>query len=330
MGLSQITAGIYSSRKKKLALEEFHHIGLQKTHCKDKLVTDSAAGATAMARGIKANANTFGTTKKEKAPRSILEELESAGWSTGIAVTASITHATPAAFVTYQLFRNHHEQIAADFLLTEVDYLVGGGRNYFKDRHVDDRNLLVELEKKGYTIGNIEEESIEAISLNNVSKLAYFTADDQPKTRKAGRTYLVPAVKRGLKFLSNLTPDKGFFFLIEASQIDWGGHSNLEEIVIDELLELDDTVAEALDFAKKDGNTLVLVTADHETGGFSITDEDEKGKPVISFVSKKHTAAMVPVFAYGPQSEIFQGVYDNTEIHTKMKKAMQLPTTEHK
>lgn len=329
MGLSQITAGIYSTRRKKLVLDEFKHIGLQKTHCKDKLVTDSAAGATAMARGIKANYNTFGTTEKEKAPPSILEELENVGWSTGMAVTSSITHATPAAFVTYQMFRSHHEQIAADFLLTEVDYLVGGGRNYFVDRHVDDRNLIEELQKKGYMIGNIEEQSIEAISLSNVSKLAYFTADDHPKTRMAGRTYLVPAVKRGLKFLSERTPEKGFFFLIEASQIDWGGHSNLEDVVIDELLELDETVDVVLDFAKKDGNTLVVVTADHETGGFSITGEDDKGKPRIKFVSKEHTAAMVPVFAYGPQSELFQGVYDNTEIHTKMKQAMQLPSTEH-
>ncbi len=329
MGLSQITAGMYSTRKKTLNLEEFRHIGMQKTHSKDRLVTDSAAGATAMARGIKANYNTFGTTEKEKAPLSIIEELENRGGSTGIAVTSSLTHATPAAFVTYQLFRSYHEQIAADFLLTDVDYLVGGGRNYFVDRHVDERNLLVELQNKGYMIGNIDEESIEAINLNNVAKLAYFTADEEPKTRLAGRNYLVPAVKRGLKFLSEKTPEKGFFFLIEASQIDWGGHSNLEEIVIDEVLELDEVVAVALNFAKSDGNTLVIVTADHETGGFSITSEDEKGKPIIKFVSKEHTASMVPVFAFGPQAELFQGIYDNTEVHAKMKEALQLPKSDH-
>ncbi len=322
MGLSQITAGIYSSRR-KLNFERFKSIGLQKTHCKDELITDSAASAAAMARGIKADYNTFGTSTSVKAPRSIIEEVDKKGWATGIAVTSSVTHATPAAFYSYQLFRNQYEDIAKDFMEVDVDYVVGGGKKYFDRRENDDRNLIEEMTERGYRVQSYLDGELEEVSINRQEKFAFFTADAEPLSHTAGRTYFVTACRRGAEYLSKRS-EKGFFFLIESSQIDWGGHANVGDMIIDEVLEFDQAIGRMLDFADKDGNTLVIVTADHETGGFAIVQEDPDGELVIGFNTKTHTATAVPVFAYGPGAELFQGIYDNTELHTKMRQALRL------
>jgi alkaline phosphatase len=322
MGLSQISGAMYQE-KKSMSLERFKNIGIQKTSCKDKLITDSAAAAAALSRGIKANENTFGTTLDKKAPPSILEIMKTRGYATGMVVTCSLTHATPAAFVSYQLLRSMYEEIAADYLNVEIDYLIGGGKKYFDRRENDDRNLIKELEQKNVEVKSFLDGELEEITISAQKKFLYFTADTEPLPHSVGRNYLLAACQRGVPFLKKRS-DKGFFLMIEGSQIDWGGHSNLGDIVIDELLEFDDVVGQMLDYAERDGETLLIVTADHETGGFSITGEDKKGAPEISFISKVHTGTMVPVFAYGPGSEQFAGIYENTEIPVKIKKALAI------
>ena len=322
MGLSQISGAMYSQRP-KLSLEKFSTIGLQKTHCRDNLITDSAAAATAMSRGIKANENTFGTTLEERAPPSILEILESRGWATGMVVTSSLTHATPAAFVTYQLRRSMYEEIATDYLNIEVDYLVGGGKKHFDRRETDERDLIKEFTQKKVVVRSFLDEALEEMTISAANNFIYFTSDTEPIPHAAGRQYFKPACERGVAFLKRRS-DKGFFLMIEGSQIDWGGHSNLGSVVIDELREFDEVVGAMLHFAQRDEETLLIVTADHETGGFAITGEDDKGNPQISFVSKVHTATMVPVFAFGPGSQYFGGTYENTEIPTKIKKALHV------
>ncbi|MDH3244017.1 MAG: alkaline phosphatase [Saprospiraceae bacterium] len=322
MGLSQISAGIYTN-KKPMNIERFRIIGLQKTHSKDNLITDSSASATAMARGVKADNATFGSTLEQKAPKSILEIAEESEYATGITVTSSITHATPAAFVTYQPYRTMHENIATDYLLLNIDYLVGGGKKYFDRRNNDERNLISEMQTKGYQVKSYLDGDMSDLSIDRSRRFAYFTADSEPITHNAGRDYFIYACEFGAQFLKNLRKE-GFVFVIEGSQIDWGGHSNIGPMVIDETLEFDQAVGRMLDFAERDGETLVIVTADHETGGFSIVQEDTKGDLIIGFNTKTHTATAVPVFAYGPGAEIFAGFYDNTEIHDKILRAMQL------
>lgn len=323
MGLSQISAGMYS-QSATLNIERFKIIGLQKTHSKDDLITDSAASATAMSRGIKADNNTFGAKKNNSAPPSLLQRAESQGWSTGITVTSSITHATPAAFITQAALRNMHEDIADDFMKIEVDFLVGGGKAYFDRRDKDERNLIKELRKKNYEIFSYLDGDIDEIPINYNKNFMYFTSDKEPLTRSAGRDYFVKACSLGIKFLSG-KPAKKFFYIVESSQIDWGGHSNIGELVIDEFLEFDVVIGDMLDFARYHKNTLVILTADHETGGFSILGKNAKTKKLdIAFTTKNHTATTVPVFAYGPGAERFQGIYDNTEIFKKLKNLMDL------
>jgi len=110
--------------------------------------------------------------------------------------------------------------------------------------------------------------------------------------------------------------------MIEGSQIDWGGHANDSKYIISEMLEFDGVIRQALDFAKRDGNTLVLVTADHETGGYSILKDSKMGDLKTAFTTDYHTATMIPVFAYGPGAETFSGIYENTEIYYKLRKLM--------
>ena len=112
---------------------------------------------------------------------------------------------------------------------------------------------------------------------------------------------------------------KGFFLMIEGSQIDWAGHANSADTLVDETLDFDKAVGVALDFAKNDGHTLVIITADHETGGVTIIDGDiQTHKVKLNFSTKDHTAVMVPVYAFGPGAEKFSGIYDNTELFKKI------------
>ncbi|MBK6353543.1 MAG: alkaline phosphatase [Saprospiraceae bacterium] len=136
-----------------------------------------------------------------------------------------------------------------------------------------------------------------------------------------GRDYLSKATKDGIRFLKN-QGSKGFFLMVEGGQIDWGGHDNVSEYITTEVLDFDKAVNEALEFARRDKSTLVIVTGDHETGGYSILPGSEMGKLKTAFTTKKHTADLIPVFAFGPGAEQFAGIYENTEIYHKMRKLL--------
>ena len=153
-------------------------------------------------------------------------------------------------------------------------------------------------------------------------KLAVFTADKDNPEISNGRGDMLPiSTENAIKFLNK---DKdGFFLMVEGSQIDWGGHDNDINYVISELIDFDNAVGKALEFAIQDGETLVIVTADHETGGLTITDGDLKNRTIeTKFSTDHHTSVMVPVFAFGPGAESFGGIYENTDVFDKMLKAL--------
>lgn len=322
MGLTQITAGMYINGN-KLNLEAFKYIGLHKSYASDNLVTDSAAGATAFASGVKTYNGAIGMTSDEKDVPTIMEEVEAIGMSTGLVVTSSIVHATPACFFAHEKSRSYKEQIAVDLLDLDVDFFVGGGKKYFDRRAGDERNLIKELSKKDYYISDFFEKDFDEVIINNKKNFGYFTADDEPIPVMQGRDYFVSACKSATKFLKN-HDDNGFFLMIEGSQIDWGGHANNSDYIITEMIEFDEAIGKIMDFATQDGETLVIVTADHETGGYAINPGSKMDSIVPAFTTDKHTAALIPVFAYGPGAELFRGIYENTAIYDKMKKALNL------
>jgi len=323
MGLAQVTAGMYAS-KKPLYLEQFTATGLMKTHAHKNLITDSAAGATAFSCGCKTYNGVIGMTAAKKPCPTILEQAEAFGLATGLVSTSSITHATPASFIAHARDRQYMEEIATFFVKTDIDLFIGGGMKYFTNRKTDQRNLYAELQAKGYLVSDFSGYALDAGIPSPQQPFAWFSALEEPASVADGRSYLPVAARMAPAFLSKRS-DKGFFLMIEGSQIDWACHANNAENAVLEMLDFDQAIGEVLEFAKKDGNTLVIVTADHETGGMALLRGETKETLKIKFTTDYHTASLVPVFAYGPGAEQFNGLYDNTDIYLKMRALLQLP-----
>lgn len=312
MGLADVYAAMIVSEY-PLNIERCPIAGLQRTSSSDNLITDSGAAATALATGNKTKNGTIGIDAEGNSVRSILEIAEEHGLATGLVSTSSITHATPAAFIAHQLSRNYYEEIALDFLKTDIDIFIGGGYNNFAQRE-DKLNLIDSLIFRGYEV----DETIDMILGSSSGKIAGFTAPVHNPYRLKGRGDMLSSSSgKAIKVLDKCR--KGFFLMIEGSEIDWAAHANSSDTLIDEILDFDRAAGVALDFAENDGHTLVIITADHETGGVTIVSgERETHKVVLSFSTQNHTAVMVPVFAYGPGAEEFTGTYENTDIFHKI------------
>ncbi len=325
MGLTQITGGMLANEN-RLNLERIKHIGLSKTSSSREVITDSAAGATAFSIGEKTYNGAIGVDSLGVAKENILEELEKKGYASGLIATCNITHATPASFYAHQPKRSMYYQIAEDLANSEIDVIVGSGLVHLEDRtepieeFFDDRNLVTEMKQKGFSfVHNLAELQ------NSEGRAGYFYSYDHPPSVLDGRDDILPrSVHPVVEKLEQLS-DKGFFLVVEGSQIDWGGHANNSEMIIAEMIDFDKAVGQVLDFAEKNGETLVIITADHETGGYALRDvEGDYKKMTGSFSTGGHTATMVPVFAYGPGAELFTGMYENTAIYYKMKQALGL------
>ena len=316
MGLAHIYAGMVANGN-RLELERCTTSGFSKTYSSDHFTTDSGAGGTALACGVKTRNGMIGMKPDSLAVESILELSEKNKLSTGIVVACSVTHATPASYIAHQINRNMYEEIASDYLKTDIDVFIGGGRKYFEDR-TDGRNLTNELKAKNYQI---------AYNLNDVKtvksgKLAGLLYDDQNPGMPERGSMLPDATVAAIDILANNR--KGFFLMVEGSQIDWAGHDNNLQQVILEVLDFDKTIGKALDFAKKDGNTLVIITADHETGGMTILNGKFSSETMEAlFSTKNHSGVPVPVFAYGPGAENFSGFMENTSFKGKIEKLLK-------
>ena len=323
MGLTQITAGLYSNGN-SLHLEKFPITGLITTHASNKLVTDSGAGATAFSCGCKTFNGAIGVCKDKTPCLTILEQAEQQGLATGLVATSSITHATPASFIAHVPDRSESEAIAAFFLQTDIDLFIGGGLKYFNQRSADQRNLVQELSAKGYDVSSFSEKKLSELSPAPERPFAWFSALDEPESASKGRDYLPLAARLSASFLAKRS-EKGFFLMIEGSQIDWACHAKNAPAAVREMLDFDEAIGEALKFAEADGHTLVIVTADHETGGMALEQGRGRDSLDMEFNSAQHTASLVPVFAYGPGAERFGGVYDNTDIFKKMRELFAVP-----
>ncbi len=319
MGLAQITAGMYLNGN-YTALEKFPVVGIHKSHSANNLVTDSGAGATAFSCGVKANNGGIGVDATNTPRQTILQEADKRGMATGMIVTSSITHATPAAFIAHVPMRNMYEEIAKHFLDTDIDLMIGGGAAFFK-RRSDGIDLYAALRDKGYTVADYLGKSVESMQWPKQGNFAYFTADREPLPYMSGRDYFVPASKKALDFLKDRGGENGFFLMIEGAQIDWGGHANDIDYIASEYKEFDEVVELCLDFAMREGNTLVIVTSDHEAGGLAINPGSTMQKINAAFTTDGHTAVMIPVFAYGPGAHLFGGIYDNTAIYYRMRQS---------
>ena len=315
MSTPQVYAAMLTSEK-NTSFERFPITGLVKTYSKSHKITDSAAGGTAIAIGQKTNNGMIGMNADSIPVPSILEILSDKGMKTGVIATSYITHATPASFVAKNINRNNYEEIANDFANCEkVDLLIGGGRKHFNKRS-DGLNLIEKMQADGWnyydTLINIDTKAEKILVLADENHL--------PPYQQRG-DFLSDATSIALKNLEN---KNGFFLMIEGSQIDFACHNNDSTYLVNELLDFNNTINVVLDFAKENPNTLVIVTADHETGGLSIIDPGGRyTKTEFNFSNGSHSPLLVPIFAFGPGADDFTGIMDNTDI---MKKVLELRT----
>lgn len=310
MGLSQMYAGL-TANNGSLNIERCTHVGLIHTYSANRYITDSAAAGTALASGVKTNNRTIGMDTTKTPVKSILHHAAENGLSTGIVVSCDITGATPAAFIAHQHDRGLAEEIAKDYLKTDFTVVIGGGRNRFEKR-TDEINLTDQLKEKGYEVVY----DMESVRQSNAGKLVGLLADGNlPSYPKRGEA-LPESVEKAIDILKN--NEKGFFLMVEGALIDGGGHMNNTEEIINEVLDFDRAVKVALDYAEINPNTLVIVTADHETGGMGLNEGNmEKRKVTGKYTTTGHTAVPVPVYTFGAGAKEFSGFYQNTDIFHK-------------
>jgi alkaline phosphatase len=327
MGLSQVSTTFYYNDSVS-NFKRFKNIGFIQTSSGSHLITDSVAGATAFSTGEKTYNDAIGMNIDSIPQDNLVEIFSKLKMKTGLIATSSITHATPASFYAHAKLRSSAEEIATWMPRSELDYFAGGGLKYFNNRK-DSIDYLEKLKNAGFTI-SLEGKDLKQ-EISNKNKYGFLLAQNgMPRMTDGRGDFLETATKQALSYLSK--ENEGFFLMIEGSQIDWGGHNNDAKYIIEEVKDFDKTIGEVLNFAKKNSGTLVIVTADHETGGFTLASGKEiKNGLEISdyntidpkFSTKEHSATLIPIFSYGPQSHNFQGIYENTEVFTKIVSALK-------
>ena len=244
-------------------------IGASETSPSEGRVTDSAAGATAYSCGIKTYNGAIGVGPDKAPCRTLLEAAEAKGLSTGLVATSRITHATPASFAAHVEQRSQEAEIASQMITSGVDVMFGGGLGFFTGRE-DGRDLLAELRASGATVatdgaGFDALSSTPAVAIMAPSHLAYEVDRDE-----TDQPSLAEMTTRAMDLLGEAAGARGFFLMVEASRIDHAGHGNDPVGHLHDILAYDEALAAALDWASENGNTLIVATADHETGGMSL------------------------------------------------------------
>ena len=324
MGLPIISAWDYYKKdsvdNKYSYLEDFDGSFLVRTRSKDKIITDSASAATAYATGYHVDNYQVGLTKNDQRVKTIMDLAKDKGKSTGIVVLCTLTHATPAAFYAYCPKRSDEQNIAKYLIYSNIDVAIGGGKEYFK-------NFIPDFQKKGYTvledIYKIKELQKNPEKINEINKLLAFTADKHPPKYSQRNYNLSDLSKLALNILSK--NPKGFFLMIEASQIDWYGHENSFKDQIDEMKDYEKTIQFLLDFYKNNNknNILILTLADHDCGGLTLIDKNsnefnENFKHHYS--TDYHTAEHIPAFYKGLINFQIKPIIDNVEVFYIMKR----------
>lgn len=286
-----------------LNLTQMRNIGLLSTHSTNDYTTDSAGAGTALATGQKTRNRRIGTDSLGNTIENITEVLSAKGVRTGIISNDGITGATPSAYYAHQPERDMSKEIAKDLLTSPVDLVIAAP---VKALVSEDSLLVKQLREKNIALCNGLEQ-LRRIPFNQ--RAVCLQGDDYEKNFRLIEESFSQVISR----LS--TGKKGFFAMIEGAKVDKGGHANDLFTVVDEYLSFDRLVGKALEYADRDGETLVLVLSDHETGGLTLLDGDyQTGTVVGNFSTGDHTGIPTLLYAYGPGSQHFRGFADNSSL----------------
>ena len=352
MGLGAVSS-LVLNEDEVTGFEQAPVIGLSETCSANNYVTDSPAGGTALATGTRTNNGYLGVDPEGRQLTSILRKAQTLGKKTGIVVNTTLTEATPAAFYAGVTSRKMTYDIAKQFTESQVDIAIGGGLDHFINRP-DSVDLTATLIDKGYDVylhwetvlntssdkfvgilplsdlhrresGNKNASAAEGQEVCLAAKLAAATESADVRHLSEPTVYLEKATAKALDVLSRNNKD-GFFLMIESAIIDGYGHNNDSDGMVVEMKEFDCTLRQLVEYVDQHPETLLVVTADHETGGTGVdynSLDPNDPKPVrLSFSTHGHTGTLVPIFAYGAGSEAFAGVMKNTDLPEKIEQLM--------
>ena len=309
MGLEQ-TSCAWVLNRGKLNIDNFHVVGLSRTYCTNDLITDSAAGGTALAVGQKTALDHVGCDPEGNPLSSMLVKAQEVGKKTGCVTVCHLADATPCDFCCHNPSRYDSDGLIADYAECGVDFIAGGGRWYFGPGRKDGRDIVEEMKAKGYNYASDEQQLIAA----PLPVLGLMSDDNLPVAAERGDLFR-HMTARCLDLLSEAGGEKGFVAMIEGSCIDDWLHANRINLAMEETLDFDRTIGDVLQWAEKDGHTLVVVTADHSTGSLTLQDGNiSEGRIGVEFGNDGHNGIAVPYYAWGPGSDAFGGILENFEL----------------
>jgi alkaline phosphatase len=352
MGLGAVSS-LVLSEEAPTGFEMAPIVGLSETCSANNYVTDSPAGGTALATGTRTKNGYLGVDPDGNQLTSVLRKAQTLGKKTGIVVNTTLTEATPAAFYAGVTSRYMTYDIAKQFTESEVDLAIGGGLDHFINRP-DSLDLTATLIEKGYDVylhwetvlnstsdkfvgilpltdlhrrekGDKSAAAAEGQEICLAARLAASTEEVNGEHLSEPTVYLEKATAKALDVLSRNNKD-GFFLMIESAIIDGYGHNNDSEGMVVEMREVDNTVRQLIEYVNQHPETLLVITADHETGGTGVdynSLDPNDPKPVrLSFSTHGHTGTLVPIFAYGAGAESFAGMMKNIDIPKKIEELM--------
>ena len=344
MSLTQVSTYrlLKGGPNERIAVDKFPVSGIVLTHSENAIVTDSASSATAFSTGRKTNNGALGLDEDNKILENFTEIIDRYGYVSSLISTSEITHATPAAYASHVDLRWKTDEISLQMMESNVMTILGGGRHFFLPEDLggkrsDGLNLLEQMESSRMVM--TEKKELDSFDHSYSGKVVGLFADEALRDKEKPENHVFEpsssemlnfAINRSEKFNENGC--KGFFIMLEGSQVDWAGHANDLNYLKREMQDFDEAVELALDYATQNQDTLVIATADHETGGLLIESSSptDYTAPEVKFSFNtgigygSHTGVPVPVYAYGPGSENFTGTLDNTDIFYAMLEAVKM------
>ena len=344
MSLTQVSTYrlLKGGPNERIAVDKFPVSGIVLTHSENAIVTDSASSATAFSTGRKTNNGALGLDEDNKILENFTEIIDRYGYVSSLISTSEITHATPAAYASHVDLRWKTDEISLQMMESKVMTILGGGRHFFLPEDLggkrsDGLNLLEQMESSRMVM--TEKKELDSFDHSDLGKVVGLFADEALRDKEKPENHVFEpsssemlnfAINRSEKFNENGC--KGFFIMLEGSQVDWAGHANDLDYLKREMQDFDEAVELALDYAIQNPDTLVIATADHETGGLLIESSSptDYTAPEVKFSFNtgigygSHTGVPVPVYAYGPGSENFTGTLDNTDIFYAMLEAVKM------
>ena len=344
MSLTQVSTYrlLKGGPNERIAVDKFPVSGIVLTHSENAIVTDSASSATAFSTGRKTNNGALGLDEDNKILENFTEIIDRYGYVSSLISTSEITHATPAAYASHVDLRWKTDEISLQMMESNVMTILGGGRHFFLPEDLGGKrsgglNLLEQMESSRMVM--TEKKELDSFDHSDLGKVVGLFADEALRDKEKPENHVFEpsssemlnfAINRSEKFNENGC--KGFFIMLEGSQVDWAGHANDLNYLKREMQDFDEAVELALDYATQNPDTLVIATADHETGGLLIESSSptDYTAPEVKFSFNtgigygSHTGVPVPVYAYGPGSENFTGTLDNTDIFYAMLEAVKM------